>query len=105
MSTREKLTVTISGHEIRLEISPEEKKSVEHLAKGLSTRLQELAAKAPSAPQSKIAIMVAFELACQLAEAEALLKKAEYLQGELDRSKMAVSRLESLLERVDAVLV
>ncbi|MGF1572685.1 MAG: cell division protein ZapA [Sumerlaeia bacterium] len=105
MSASEKINVSIAGHEIRLEIHPEEKKTVEHLAKGLSSRIQELTVKAPSAAQSKIAVMVAFELACQLAEAEALLKKAAFLEDELQQSKEAVSRLEGLLEKVDAVLV
>lgn len=105
MSLPEKINLSIAGHEIRLEIQPEEKKTVEHLAKGLSNRIQELTSRAPSAPQSKIAIMVAFELACQLAEAEALLKKAQYMETELKQSRDAVSRLEGLLEKVDAVLV
>ncbi|MDX1972726.1 MAG: cell division protein ZapA [Candidatus Sumerlaeia bacterium] len=102
---KEQIALSLGGHEVHLELLPSERPSVEKTAKAVATRIQELTSKAPSAPQAKIATMVAFEFACQLAEAEALLEEAEKLRAELARQKLAVQRLESLLEKVDSVLV
>ena len=104
MKTREKVTVNVAGHEILLEIEPDEKVHVERAATQVTEKLRALNERAGGASTMKIATMVAFQFACDLSIANELLDDAEKLHAELQRQKAAVKRLEELLARVDDAL-
>ena len=104
MNQPEQVTVTVSGHEIKMEIEPEERVHVERAAEQVSGRLSKLSGKAGIASPAKLATMVAFQFACDLSIANELLDEAEKLHEELKRNKEAVKRLEGLLSKVDSAL-
>lgn len=105
MKTHDKISLTIAGHEIRLNVEPGESDEVTRIANEVSERIQQLSEKLTTASQAKVAVMVAFELACQLSDANVLLDEAEKLHAELETNKQAITRLECLLEKVDEALL
>jgi cell division protein ZapA (FtsZ GTPase activity inhibitor) len=104
MDTREQIAVVVAGHEIRMEIAPDERRHVEGAARQVTERLRKLQEKAPSASPTKLAAMVAFQFACDLGIANEMLDEAEKLHEELKRQREAIQRLESLLEKADEAL-
>jgi cell division protein ZapA (FtsZ GTPase activity inhibitor) len=104
MSTREEVAVTVAGHEIKMQIAPDERIHVEKAARQVNERLQQLGSKAGSLTPHKVAAMVAFQFACDLSIAHEMLDEAEKLADDLRRQKEAVARLEKLLARVDDAL-
>ena len=104
MKTREQVTVKVAGHEIKLEIEPEEKKHVEAAAEQVSERMRTLLDRSGASSPQKIATMVAFQFACDLSIANECLDEAEQLHNDLKHQKEAVQRLEALLGKVDGAL-
>ncbi len=103
-SSREKIAVNVAGHEVRLEIEPEEKVHVEKAAAQVAERMRKLTERMATASPQKIATMVAFQFACDLNIANDCLDEAEQLHHELQRQREAVKRLEGLLAKVDNAL-
>ncbi len=104
MDTPETVAVSVAGHEIRMEIQPEERPHVEGAARKVTERIQKLQQRAVSAPQAKLAAMVAFQFACDLSIANEMLDEAEKLHDELQRQREAIQRLENLVKQADEVL-
>ncbi len=104
MGTPEDYVVNICGHEIRLACTPEEKIQVDEAADMIRQRMDNLQKRSAATLPFKLALMVAFDIAFELTEADKMLKDAEKLHHELQRQKDAVKRLESLLTRVDDAL-
>ncbi len=104
MDTPETVTVSVAGHEIRMEIQPEERAHVESAARSVTERMNKLQQRAASQPQAKVASMVAFQFACDLNIANELLDEAEKLHEELRRQREAIRRLEDLVKQADEVL-
>jgi len=105
MPGREVIQFTVAGHEMRMTAEAEEKELITRA----STRVNDAMAKMQKAvggtmTPTKMAIMVAVQFAYDLALADEMLSDAERLHEELKRQKSAVSRLESLLSRVDDAL-
>jgi len=105
METREQIAVVVAGHEIRMEVAPEERGHVDSAARQVTERLRKLQEKSSTSSPAKLATMVAFQFACDLSIANEMLDEAEKLHAELQRQREAIQRLESLLEKADAVLV
>lgn len=105
MPTREQVTVRIGGQEFKVNASPEEKRHIERATKRVTDTLaglQEVGGGVMS--PAKIATMAAFQLAFDLSVADAMLDEAQRLEGELERQREAVAKLEGLLSRVDEAL-
>lgn len=97
--------VHVGGHEIRLNARPEEVAHVERAATKVTESLHRLQQRyAGAASPAKLATMAAFQFAFELSMADAMLADAERLHDEVARQKDAVTRLESLLARVDDAL-
>lgn len=104
MSTREQIAVTVAGHEIRMEIAPEERPHVEWAACQANERIRRLTERSKAVSPHRVAATVAFQFACDLSIANDMLDEAEKLGEDLQRQKEAVARLEKLLARVDDAL-
>lgn len=104
MKTREQVTVSVAGQEIRLEIDPEERVHVEKAAEQVSAKMQALSGKTANASPHRVAVMVAFQMACDLSVTNELLDDAAKLHEELRQQKETIRRLEQLLARVDDAL-
>jgi len=105
MKPLEEVTVSVGGHEFRLQVEPEETRHIHAAAEKVTQRLRDLAGKAGSASSAKIATMVAFQFACDLSIANELLDEAEKLHAQTRQQREAIERLENLLSRVDDALV
>lgn len=105
MKTREQVSVSVAGHEIKMEIDPDEVEHIERASKQVNDRLRTLGERAPAASPAKLLAMVAFQFACDLSIANELLDEAEELHAEVKRQKEAVGRLENLLAKVDDALM
>lgn len=103
-ATRQQMAVNVAGHEIKLEIEPEERLHIERAAAQVTERLRKISDKAGTASPGKMGAMVAFQFACDLSIANELLDDAAKLHEELKRQREAVKRLETLLARVDNAL-
>lgn len=104
MKPREEVTVSVAGHEMRLQIEPEERAHVESAARMVTERLHKVAERSSTSSPARQAAMVAFQFACDLSIANELLDEAERLHEEIRRQREAISRLEGLLSRVDSAL-
>ncbi|MCB2156016.1 cell division protein ZapA [bacterium] len=102
MKQREQIEVSVGGHQIKMEIEPDERAHVERAAQQVNERLKRLGDRVAT-PQ-KAATMVAFQFACDLSIANECLDEAEKLAADLQRQKDAVKRLEGLLTKVDSAL-
>ena len=105
MATRETVQVNVSGYDLKLTADAAEKVHIERAARKVAEMIQSLQnTHGGAASPAKIATMAAFQLAYDLSVADEMLEEAERLHHELNREKDAVSRLESLLSRVDTAL-
>ena len=105
MKTREQVSLNVAGHEIRLEIEPDERRLVEEAARQVTEKIRALGERSGATSPAKVAAMVALQFACDLAIANECLDEAEKLADDLKRQKEAVQRLEKLLTKVDDALV
>lgn len=105
MSTRERMTVRLAGHDIAITASPEEAEHVARAAKLVNDQMEALQQRAGGLiTQQKTALMVAFQNAFDLSMAEEAIEESRRLKADLERQRDAMARLEGLLGKVDDAL-